>query len=70
MHEVKIKVAGMNCNHCKMNVENSLRKIEGIDMAIADVAHGEVILRGDHIDLEKVRSAVDSIGYSFEGKLD
>jgi uncharacterized protein len=70
MNELKFKVSGMNCNHCKINVENNLKKIAGIQIAVADLMHGEVTLKGEDIDLEKVKSAVESIGYSFEGKLD
>jgi hypothetical protein len=69
MNEVKVKVSGMNCNHCKINVENNLKKIAGIQIAVADLMHGEVSLKGEDINLDKVKSTIESIGYSFEGKL-
>jgi len=69
MNEVKVKVSGMNCNHCKINVENNLRKIAGIEVAVADLMHGEVTLKGEDISLDKVKSTIESIGYSFEGQL-
>jgi copper chaperone CopZ len=69
MNEVKVKVTGMNCNHCKINVETILKKIGGIDIAIADLVNGEVTLKGDDINLDKVKSAVETIGYSYGGKL-
>jgi uncharacterized protein len=70
MSELKVKVSGMNCNHCKINVENSLKKIAGIQIAVADLMHGEVTLQGEDINLDKVKSTIESIGYSYEGKLD
>jgi copper chaperone CopZ len=69
MDEVKIKVDGMNCNHCKINVESNLKKIKGIQVAVADLIHGEVTLKGDDINLDTVKSSLESIGYSFGGKL-
>ena len=69
MNEIKIFVRGMNCNHCKMTVESQLKKLEGIDDSIADVDNEMVILTGDHIDLDKVKEAVESVGYKYDGKV-
>ena len=69
METLKVKIAGMNCNHCKINVERQLLTIQGIRVAIADLQAGEVTVKGDRIDLGEVRSAVESIGYSFDGKV-
>jgi len=59
----------MSCNHCKMSVESNLKKLESVDNSIADVDNGTVILTGDHIDLEKVKETVESIGYIYGGKV-
>jgi len=67
---MKIKVIGMNCNHCKIRVDGSLARISGIKSAIADVVNGEVTLKGENIDLEQVKSSLESTGYTFGGKLD
>ena len=69
MNEIKIFVRGMNCNHCKMTVESQLKKLEGIDDSIADVDSETVILTGNHIDLGKVKEAVESVGYKYDGKV-
>ena len=69
MNEMRIKVMGMNCSHCKMNVEGNLRKVNGIHDAVADVSRGEVLLKGDDIDLSSVKNSLESIGYTFVGKL-
>ncbi len=69
MNEMRIKVMGMNCSHCKMNVEGNLRKIKGIRDAVADVDKGEVLLQGDDIDLSSVKTSLESIGYTFVSKL-
>ena len=66
MGDIKIFVRGMNCNHCKMNVESNLSKLEGIEGITVDLDSETAILKGDNIDLEKVKSTVESIGYKFE----
>ncbi len=67
MNEVRIKVLGMNCNHCKINVENRLKKISGIDVAIADIINGEVSIKGTALNLAAVQSAVEEMGYFYQG---
>ena len=62
-----IKVEGMTCNHCKMNVERSILNLEGIETAVADPDRSEVVLEGEGIDLEKIKLAVESIGYDYKG---
>jgi copper chaperone CopZ len=69
MNETRIKVTGMNCNHCKMNVENALKNIKGINSVLANVNSGEVIIHGDQINLDQVKSAIENSGYSYGGIL-
>lgn len=67
MNKVTVKVGGMTCNHCKMNVERTLKSIPGIAVAVADLSSGKVLLEGDEISLQAVREGIESIGYSYEG---
>jgi Heavy-metal-associated domain. len=53
----------MTCNHCKANVENSVKSFEGVDEAIVDLLSGKVIIKGKTFDLEKIKSGIESIGY-------
>ncbi len=67
MNEMKVKVLGMNCNHCKINVETGLKKIQGIDFAVADIVNGEVTIKGASVDPAAVQSAVEELGYTYRG---
>ena len=64
-----IKVRGMTCNHCKANVENAIKSIEGIDVVHVDLSSGEVIISGDTVNLDQVKSNIESIGYEFKGEI-
>jgi uncharacterized protein len=69
MNETKVFVRGMNCNHCKMSVENNLMGLEGIEKINADVDKEIVTITGENVDLDKVKETVESIGYKYDGKV-
>lgn len=64
--EIKtIKVDGMTCNHCKMNVENNLKKLTSIENATVNLADKTVTLEGDKLNIENVKQTVNGLGYTF-----
>lgn len=65
----KIKVEGMTCNHCKMNVEKGIEKIDGVKEVSANINNGEVLIEGEKYDLEKIQKEVNDLGYTFAGKI-
>ena len=69
MSEKIVKVNGMTCNHCKMNVEKNIGAIEGIENTEVDLISSRVIIKGDHIDLNKIKETVESIGYQYDGEV-
>lgn len=57
-------VYGMNCNHCKANVEKAIRSVSGVESVSIDLQSGVVTVVGDGVADEDVRNAVESMGYS------
>ena len=68
--QLKISVGGMTCNHCKMNVEKSLKSLAGIESVEANQDTGNVVIKGNDFDMEMIRQAVESIGYDYNGVRD
>lgn len=64
----RIRVEGMTCNHCKANVENGAGSVEGVESVTADLASGEVTITGKSVDLAKVKSNIEALGYKVAGK--
>jgi uncharacterized membrane protein YraQ (UPF0718 family)/copper chaperone CopZ len=64
---LKISVGGMTCNHCKMSVEKNLKSVTGIKSVTANPDTGDVLIEGSEFDLEKIKSAIEDIGYDFKG---
>lgn len=60
MKEFKIK--GMMCNHCKMNVENGLAAVEGVEKVTVDLAKGVAYVEGTATD-EVIKAKVTALGY-------
>ncbi len=58
-----IQIQGMNCNHCKTNVENAIKKIQGVSDVNVDLLSGQVVITGSS-NVETVIDAVESIGFS------
>lgn len=60
-------VEGMSCKNCKAHVENWIRQIGGIEEVAADNVTGHVKVKGDHINVEKIKAAIEKAGYRFKG---
>lgn len=59
---VTYHVAGMNCNHCKANVERAIRQVPGVTDVTVDLASGTATVSGTH-DASALISSVKSFGY-------
>ena len=57
-------VHGMNCNHCKTNVEKAVSGVQGVESVTVDLHSGVMTVVGDDISDDDVRNAVESIGFS------
>jgi uncharacterized membrane protein YraQ (UPF0718 family)/copper chaperone CopZ len=61
-----IFVGGMTCNHCKENVENSIKSVNGVEEVAVDLTSGKVNIKGNSFDLLKIKSGIKSIGYKIK----
>ena len=64
-----VKVEGMTCNHCKTNVENGLNSLEGIEVEQIDLQNSTVKIKGSILNDSLIKDTVESLGYSYKGKL-
>ena len=60
-------VHGMSCSHCKACIEKSVRSLDGVDFAIADVKNKELLVEG-RLDDSMVKKAVEDAGFEFLGE--
>jgi len=62
MAKRKFKVDGMMCNHCRSNVENNLKNLNGIENVEVDLASGIATIEGDATD-EEIINTIEGLGY-------
>jgi len=58
-----LRVGGMSCNHCKENVENSVKSVEGVEDVSVDLTSGMVNITGSSLNLSKIKKGIESVGY-------
>ena len=63
-----IIVEGMNCGHCEARVNEALKKIEGVNEAVADHNQNQVKLTlAKEVDENLLKDAVVNAGYDYKG---
>ena len=59
---IKLKVEGMNCNHCSNNVQKAIESFPQITNIIVDLPSGIASFEGE-IDAELVIRKIKEFGY-------
>ncbi len=60
----KVLIEGMHCASCAMNVERSLKKIDGVKEVGVSVLTKKAIVETDkEISDEEIKKAVSKVGY-------
>lgn len=63
MDERTYTVEGMSCEHCVRAVREEVGQLPGVEAVEVDLASGRLDVRGEGLDDEAVRAAVDEAGY-------
>ena len=59
-----LKVQGMTCGHCEMNVTRHLKEVAGVKEVKASAKDGNVEVKHDgKVDVSKMAEAVAAAGY-------
>ena len=57
-----IKIEGMSCNHCVMNVDKAVKAVAGVTSVDVNLASGTASIVGS-FNLAEVEKAVEDVGY-------
>lgn len=62
---VKLKIRGMHCPSCVMNINGVLEDLEGVMSADTNFAKSDVLVKFDSEKLpkEKILSEIENLGY-------
>jgi Cu+-exporting ATPase len=63
---ITLPIEGMTCASCVLRVEKSLKKIEGVEEAVVNLATEQAQVKFDptKVDFKKLKEAVEKAGYS------
>ncbi len=60
---LKLKVSGMNCNHCVGSVTRALSEADGVESAEVDLASGEARVHGRGLDDAALIEKIKALGF-------
>ncbi|MFB6192391.1 MAG: heavy-metal-associated domain-containing protein [Haloarculaceae archaeon] len=64
MNRKTLSVTGMSCTGCERNVENALKRLDGVARVEADHAGNTVeVVVGEGADDEDIHAAIEHAGY-------
>lgn len=63
-----IKVEGMNCSHCRANVENAIKSVAGVTKVEVSLERGEALVWCE-CSAEEILKTVDASGYECEVRM-
>jgi copper ion binding protein len=61
--ELTYSVPGMSCEHCKTAITTEVSAVDGVQAVNVDLDTKQVAVRGNNLDDEAVRAAIDEAGY-------
>ena len=62
MNALTYSVPAISCDHCKMSIEGSVNKIDGVAKVDVNVDNKTVLVEGTATDTQ-IRAAIDKAGY-------
>ena len=64
-------IEGMSCSGCERTIQRVIGNLEGVTASKADLTSATVSLEYDpeKVTIDKIKEAVDKVGYKFVGQL-
>jgi copper chaperone CopZ len=62
------RVEDMHCSHCEAAVVRAVEEVPGVEKAKASASANTLTIKGPATE-ETIRAAVESVGYTFKGKM-
>lgn len=66
VQEIEFAISGMTCSHCVENVTRALAETAGVSSVNVELSPGRAVVKGTELDLSKLSSAVEQLGYRIE----
>lgn len=60
---ITYEVPGIHCAHCEAAIKQEVGAVSGVDEVEVDLVTKRVTVRGEPLDDEQLRAAIDEAGY-------
>jgi copper ion binding protein len=67
MTEVTLKINGMTCQHCVMNVKRAIDNIEGVSSSEVSIGSAKVVYDESKTNKDTIEKAIRDAGYKVAG---
>ncbi len=67
MDTITVGIDGMTCGGCVASVESALGRVPGVKKVRARLETKDAVVEGEHVDVAKVRAAVEGAGFEVRG---
>lgn len=68
MNEAIIKIEGMSCQHCVMQVKKAIQTLGGIEDAAVNIGSATVHYDENKVKKEDIEAAIEAAGYEVKSK--
>jgi copper chaperone len=65
--QLEYRVPGMTCGHCKAAVTEEVEALAGVHAVEVDLDTKQVVVRGEGLDDDAIKSAINEAGYEVAG---
>jgi copper chaperone len=63
MAEITLKIEGMSCQHCVMNVKKTIENIKGVNSSEVSIGSAKVVYDESKTDKGAIEKAIRDAGY-------
>ena len=63
MSELTYSVPGVSCDHCRAAIADEVGSLDGVREVVVDLDAKRVVVRGERLDDDAVRAAIEDAGY-------
>ena len=63
MQDLTFSVPAISCGHCVNAITEEVMKVDGVRELDIDLDAKVVLVRGEHLDDEAIRAAIDEAGF-------
>lgn len=66
MSEITFTVPAISCDHCVGAISGEVGQVAGVREVVVDIDAKQVTVRGEELDDDVLRAAIDEAGYDAE----